>query len=82
MAYRDRSRLSGYRSQPVSNRTSLYLSSDFNVGVTEDLTDFDRQFKKLLERTETFTNRVERLQNTSSYLKSGFRGVGSSLTSM
>merc|ERR1712168_1554541 len=82
MNYRDRSRLSGvgYRSQPVSHRSSVYLTSDFTLGLTEDYSDFDRQFKKLLDRTEKFTNRVERLQSTSSYLKKGFRGVDSTLS--
>lgn len=75
MSYRERFKVSGYRSQPVSHRTSLYLSSDFKSNYSEDLTDFDRQFKNLLDRTESFTNRVERLSNTSTYLTRGYRRI-------
>lgn len=81
MSNRDRYRVSGYRSQPVSNRSSLYLPSDYNVtNFSDDLSDFDRQFKKLLERTEKFTNRVEKLQNTATYIKKGFRRIDNTVT--
>ena len=75
----------GYRSQPTSNRSSIHLtglstteresygsrgSSRVNLNA-----DLDRQLKRLVERTEKFSNRVERLQNTSNYLS---RGLGSS----
>lgn len=83
MSYRDRYRVSGYRSQPVSNRSSLYLPSDYNVtNFSDDLSDFDRQFKKLLERTEKFTNRVEKLQNTATYIKKGFRRIDNTVTGL
>ena len=73
--------ISGYRSQPVSNRSSLYLPQDYSANTfSEDLSDFDRQFKKLLERTEKFTNRVEKLQSTASYIKKGFRKLDSHVT--
>lgn len=73
--------ISGYRSQPVSNRNSLFLPQDFSANnFSEDLSDFDRQFKKLLERTEKFTNRVEKLQSTASYIKKGFRKLDSHVT--
>ena len=88
MSYRDRysrtTGLSGYRSQPVSNRSSLYLSNDYTTSSTtnynSDLSDFDRQFKKLMERTEKFTSRVEKLQNTSTYIKKGFRRLDNTVT--
>ncbi|XP_057298131.1 uncharacterized protein LOC130629052 [Hydractinia symbiolongicarpus] len=83
MSYRDRYRVSGYRSQPVSNRSSLYLPSDYNVtNFSDDLSDFDRQFKKLLERTEKFTNRVEKLQNTATYIKKGFLRIDNTVTGL
>ena len=79
MSYRYR--VSGYRSQPVSNRSSLYLPQDYSSNhLSEDLSDFDRQFKKLLERTEKFTNRVEKLQSTATYIKKGFRKLDSTVT--
>jgi len=90
-----RYRVNGYRSQPVSNRNSLYFSSsDYGSNSTSigygsyrsssststDTSDFDRQFKRLLERTEKFTNRVERLHNTASSLSKGFRQIDRTVT--
>jgi len=83
-SFRDRqSRLYGYRSQPTSNRGSIHLtglststesygsrgSSRVNLNA-----DLDRQLKRLVERTEKFSNRVENYRNTSNYLT---RGLGS-----
>ena len=86
-SYRSRYPINGYRSTPSSNRTSLYLSSDYGIsGLSSssstsyssssryssstrhstrstDVSEYDRQFKRLLERTEKFTNRVERLHS-------------------
>lgn len=83
MSYRPKYQVSGYRSLPSSNRSSLYFPTDYSSSksnITEDLSDFDRQFKKLLERTEKFTNRVEKLQSTSAYIKKGFRKIDTTVT--
>lgn len=71
----------GYRSQPVSNRTSLYSTADYmSSGLTGDMSDIDRQFKRLMERTEKFTNKVEKLQSTATSLRRGFRDIDRTVT--
>ena len=77
-----RLKVSGYRSQPVSNRGSMYFPSDYNVSSTSELSDFDRQFKALMDRTEKFTNRVEKLQDTATYIRKGFKKLTTTVTGM
>ena len=89
-SFRDRERrLYGYRSQPTSNRSSIHLSGLSSSGDREGYgsrgssrvnlnADLDRQLKRLVERTEKFSNRVERLQTTSNYLSRGFGSSGES----
>ena len=80
MAYTSRF-VSGYRSQPASCRNSLIMPIEYNVAnFPEDLTSFDRQFKKLMERTEKFTTRVEKLQSASSHIKKSFRKLDNTVS--
>ncbi|XP_012553941.2 putative uncharacterized protein DDB_G0282499 isoform X1 [Hydra vulgaris] len=82
MAYTSRI-VSGYRSQPASCRNSLLIPAEYNVSnFSEDLSSFDIQFKKLMERTEKFTTRVEKLHSVSSNIKKSFRRLDSTVSGL
>ena len=61
-----------------------YLGSDYASSASakqqaSDLSGYDRQFKALMDRTENFTSRVEKLHDTATGLKKGFKQVPSKI---